>query len=54
MIKNEKIGNNRFIKLKFNGESGSPFNILILTYSPKELSYGNHKFLYYLKKFDEF
>lgn len=46
--KNKK--NNEFIELKLNTESGSPSDIAILTYSSKELSYGNHMFPYYLRK----
>ncbi len=45
---------NKFIKekisLKLDEKNGSPSDIAILTYSPKELSYGNELFPHYLRK----
>lgn len=39
-----------FISLKLSEFGGSPSDIAILTYSPKEISYGNQLFPYYLRK----
>ena len=39
-----------FIILKLSEFGGSPSDIAILTYSPKEISYGNQLFPYYLRK----
>ena len=39
------------ISLKLNEKNGSLADIAFLTFSPKELSYGNHLFPYYLKKY---
>jgi ATP-dependent DNA helicase UvrD/PcrA len=41
---------NSHIELKLNEKNGSPSDMAILTYSPKELSYGNYMFPYYLRK----
>ena len=38
------------IKLKLDSEYGSASDIAILSYSPKELQYGNRSFLHYLRK----
>jgi len=39
-----------YITLKLDEKNGSLADIAFLTYSPKELSYGNYLFPYYLKK----
>lgn len=46
----DKTIQNEFINLKLDEEEGSPSDIAILTYSPKEMSYGNQLFPYYLRK----
>lgn len=38
------------IKLKLDSDYGSASDIAILSYSPKELQYGNRSFLHYLRK----
>lgn len=38
------------IKLKLDSEYGSASDIAILSYSPKEIQYGNHSFLHFLRK----
>ncbi|MDR0900340.1 MAG: UvrD-helicase domain-containing protein [Methanobrevibacter sp.] len=45
-----KLRKNKEIILKLDPNNGSPSDIAILTYSPKELSYGNHLFPHYLRK----
>ncbi|MCL2116127.1 MAG: DEAD/DEAH box helicase [Methanobrevibacter sp.] len=40
----------KYISLKLDEENGSLADIAILTYSPKELSYGNQLFPHYLRK----
>jgi len=47
--KTKKIIDDEII-LKLDENRGSPSDIAILTYSPKEFSYGNQMFPYYLKK----
>lgn len=49
-INNNNSINNNFITLKLDEKEGSPSDIAILTYSPKEISYGNQLFPYYLRK----
>ncbi|MBZ9570906.1 DEAD/DEAH box helicase [Methanobrevibacter sp. TMH8] len=46
----DKAVKNEFISLKLDEKEGSPSDIAILTYSPKEMSYGNQLFPYYLRK----
>jgi len=38
------------IKLKLDNDYGSASDIAVLSYSPKEISYGNKTFLYFLRK----
>ena len=38
------------IKLKLDDEYGSASDVALLSYSPKELQYGNRSFLFYLRK----
>lgn len=47
---NDKSFKNDFITLKLDEKAGSPSDIAVLTYSPKEISYGNQLFPYYLRK----
>lgn len=46
----EKFNKNNYITLQLDEKDGSPSDISILTYSPKEVSYGNYMFPYYLRK----
>ena len=48
--KNVKFKENDFITLQLDEKDGSPSDIAILTYSPKEMSKGNQQFPYYLRK----
>ncbi|KZX17520.1 ATP-dependent DNA helicase UvrD1 [Methanobrevibacter cuticularis] len=48
-FKKELLKNNE-IKFRLDEKNGSPSDIAILTYSPKELSYGNQLFPHYLRK----
>ncbi len=44
------ISEGDYINLKLSQMGGSPSDIAILTYSPKEFSYGNQLFPYYIRK----
>lgn len=52
LIRNGNIENidEKKIILKLDEKSGSPSDIAILSYSPKEISHGKHLFPYYLRK----
>lgn len=47
---NNNIKNPKYISLKLDEKNGSLADIAILTYSPKEVSYGNQLFPHYLRK----
>ncbi len=52
-IKSENIKEGKKVEkitLKLDGEYGSASDIAILSYSPKELQYGNRSFLHFLRK----
>ncbi len=52
-IKQEKIRQGKEIdkiKLKLDGDYGSASDIAVLSFSPKEISFGKRTFLYYLRK----
>ncbi len=52
IIKNNKTESKNVenIVLKLDEETGSPSDVAVLSYSPKEISHGKHLFPYYLRK----